>query len=382
MTTQVKEGGSVIINRPALQVSEPSHTNRAGLSRTALIDSEGTVVAIDNGWMDFARRIGAPLDRVKPGVNYLQLCLHSSSVVSHRIRSGIEAVLRKEMASFAMDYACNTSTGHCCIRMNATRFTYQNASVAITHTDITDLHSSDPQRVQVEQRLADLQEQERKRRVHRAGLLVEAQEQERRRISQEIHDDLGNRIALIVFSIRKTIKEARKPSEAGHEFRQILADVMDLSCALRDISHSLYPPSIRYGGIDGALKTLAQHFEQTHRISVQTLLPKELPRLSDEVQLGIFRISQECLNNIAKHSGADKARILLQHTRELVRLAISDLGRGFDPSAVAFKGGLGLLSMEERALSMGGHLMVSSSPGRGTKVTLTVPIEENDVPHK
>jgi signal transduction histidine kinase len=206
--------------------------------------------------------------------------------------------------------------------------------------------------------------------------LINAQEEERQRISQELHDDLGNRIGLMALSLRQIIKEAS--SKAGSnltELDEVFHQVTDLSAAVRDISHGLHPLLLRHIGIKVALKSLHETFEKTHGIRTDLTVAEELPQLPHKVALCIFRITQECLRNVAKHSGADRVSITLGSVPGHISLAVSDTGRGFvNQSEAIRKGGLGLLSMEARALSVGGRLTVNSSPESGTEIRLTVPL--------
>jgi signal transduction histidine kinase len=133
---------------------------------------------------------------------------------------------------------------------------------------------------------------------------------------------------------------------------------------------------LRNSGICAALKALCQDFGKAHGIPVNVELPAQSPVLSDEVGLCFFRVSQECLQNIAKHSGAGGVNVALGSAGKQVRLKISDTGRGFDPSEAGEKGGLGLLSMRERVLSIGGHLELTTAPGAGTEVCVTVPLDQ------
>src|ERR1051326_5310101 len=273
--------------KPAdLGPSEGRHHAPPILSRTVLLDQQGAVVAADTSWFDLAAKTGDPLHTISLGRNYLQACREAArtSDSARAALFGITTVLKGEKPSFTMDYRCGSDSAVYFFRMNVMPFAFQNARAAITHVEISDLHSSDTKRV---------------RQFARA--LIKAQEEERKKISQEIHDDFGSRIALIGFSLRQAIKQSPKKSRAPiTELQNILANVIELSSGLRDISHSLYPPSLRYIGIDAALKTLAETFEQTHRIKVQVTVPKEMSRLPDEVELCIFRISQECLHNTVK----------------------------------------------------------------------------------
>jgi len=197
-------------------------------------------------------------------------------------------------------------------------------------------------------------------------------------MSREIHDDLGNRIAVLAFSVHQVMKEGTKVSHSSmNQLNQVINDLTDLSNALRNLSHGLHPPLLRYVGICAALKRLCVEFEKTRSIRIDVVVPEEFPRLPDEVQLCIFRISQECLQNIARHSGADCARVVLESTPGQVQLIVSDTGRGFIESDAMRKGGLGLVSMKERVLCVGGCLEVKSSLGGGTEVRVGIPLQDN-----
>jgi signal transduction histidine kinase len=259
-----------------------------------------------------------------------------------------------------MDYACETPAGRAYFRMNVTPIAYRNARVAIAHTDITYLQLSK------ERDLVRLQQFARR--------LINAQEEERQPISRELHDDVGNRMALMALSVRQVMKQ--NPDSASlKELEKVLAGIADLSTAVRNLSHGLHPPQLQYIGINSSLLSLRDGFEKTYGIQMELVVPEGLRRLAPEIELCIFRISQECLQNIAKHSGADKTSVMLEHEAEFIRLTVSDNGRGFVPSAARQNGGLGLLSMEERALGIGGSLSLKSSPGAGTIVCLTIPVK-------
>ena len=176
-------------------------------------------------------------------------------------------------------------------------------------------------------------------------------------------------------SIRRLMKQLSENADSReHDLDNILEGIMELSGALRTLSHGLHPAPLRCLGIRPALKSLQNGFEKTHGIQMDVVIPPEMPRLPDDVELCIFRITQECLQNIGKHSGADKIRIVLKYTPRQIRLTVSDNGHGFIQTEAMQKGGLGLLSMEERAMSIGGKLTVNSAPGAGTEIWLTIPI--------
>lgn len=181
----------------------------------------------------------------------------------------------------------------------------------------------------------------------------------------------------MALSIRHIIKQnSGNSSSTVSELQSLLDQIMDFSSAVRELSHGLHPLLLRHAGIKAALKSLQEKFEKNHRIRLNLLVAAELPRLSDEVALCIFRIAQESLQNVVKHSGAGTVTVVLAYAQGPIRLTISDTGRGFVRSQATHRDGLGLPSMEARALAVGGRFNISSSPGAGTEVCLTIPIHE------
>ena len=345
----------------SLVYGQTSHPVPAVPHRLALINSQGTIVAVNKEWIALAQETGASLDRIGPGANYFEVCRKAatSGGDSDRALDGIHAVLTQRAPSFAMNYACTTSSGPSTFHMAVSPITYEDARVAIAHTEIGDVRRLNDKNFRLLQQFA--------RRS------INAQEEERRRISREIHDDIGNRIALMALSIRQIIKQNCENQNAS-ELNKIIDQIVDLSAAMRDLSHRLHPPLLRYVGIKVALKSLCDSFEKTHGIPTELIGVEELPRVSDELALCIFRVTQESLQNVAKHAGADKVTVIVEHTPRQIRLTISDTGRGFVRSDVVHKDGLGLLSMKARALCIGGHVTINSSAAAGTEVCLTIPL--------
>jgi signal transduction histidine kinase len=351
---------TIAITRPSV-VRDIASSISETTDRIALIDSFGNIVAVNESWMASADEMRPASSHVGPGTNYFEVCRDVYGARAREARSGIRALIQGRIQSFAMDYTGYTTSGRACIRMNASPLRYGDIRVIIAHTDITELQVS--------------KERSLERLHHFAQRLVHAQEEERQRIAREIHDDLGNRIALLAFSIRRAMNPRSKNSgPSRREFSEVIDGITDLSNALRNLAHCLHPPLLKHSGICAALKALCQEFGRAHAIKIDVAVPPELSVLPDEIGLCIFRISQECLQNIVKHSGAHHVSVVLERTLTHVQLKISDTGRGFDEFEAAQKGGLGLLSMEERAMCIRGRLEVNSAPGAGTEICLTIPV--------
>src|SRR5262249_23757859 len=183
---------------------------------------------------------------------------------SRKALEGLEAVLLGKRESFVMDYSCDTPLGLGYFRMTITPLAYGNARVAIVHTDITDLQHS--------------KEEDFKRLRQFARRLIKAQEEERQRISREIHDDLGHRIGLLSFSVRQIIKQhSNDLASSKRDLNKILDGFNDFSTALRHLSHCLYPPPLQYLGIRAALNSLSAEFEKTSGIHVELVIPIDVP---------------------------------------------------------------------------------------------------------
>src|SRR5437870_8363206 len=201
-----------------------------------------------------------------------------------------------QAAVFQMDYSDNSRLGARYYRMGVIPIHYKRARFVIAHSDITELRLSKEKRLRRVQDLA-------------RGLII-AQEEERERIAREIHDDLGNRVALLSLSVRQIANRRSSDSVTSlNGLSQVIDNITDLSNAMRNLAHCLHPPVLGHAGICTALKALCEQFEKAQGVEMDVEIPAELPPLPDEVGLCIFRVSQECLHNIAKHAEAENVSV-------------------------------------------------------------------------
>jgi signal transduction histidine kinase len=355
---------SVALSNPP-QVRNIQGWVSGGTDRVALIDSNGTIVAVNESWSSGAMRSGASIRDVGPGVNYIEVCRRASASCNdaREALQGIRSVLRGKSSSFVMDYTAEWVSGPAHFRMVVTPFCHGNAQAAIIHIDITELY---------------LSKQKSLNRVREfARRLVNAQEDERERIAKEMHDDLGNRVALLSFSVQGLIKRRRVQGLPANELSDVLNKITELSRTLSQLSHCLHPHLLKDCGIGGALKELCDEFARSTSIPIASTIPEEFLQISEESGLCLFRVTQECLHNIAKHSEAARATVVLERMPNHVRLIVADNGCGFVPSVAWKKAGLGLTSMKERVLCVRGQLEIRSSPGTGTEVRVTIPVPES-----
>ena len=205
--------------------------------------------------------------------------------------------------------------------------------------------------------------------------LINAQEEERTRIARELHDDFSQQIAALgiaLSNIKRQIPEDRL--EARKQAERAYDRVLAIGEGIRHLSHQLHPAIIEHSGLVAALESYCVEFESLTKVSATVQSEGAFDDLSANAKLGIFRIAQEALQNIWKHSGVREAGIYLARAGEHVGLQISDRGIGFDPAQPSKGAGLGLVSMRERARLLGGTLTVESSGGQGATIIVDIPV--------
>jgi signal transduction histidine kinase len=206
------------------------------------------------------------------------------------------------------------------------------------------------------------------------GSLLHAQEEERRRVSRELHDDVSQDVVKLQFDIEAL--EQALPPERTREKQGLMAvrdDAARLSNDLRRIAYVLHPSTLDNLGLMGALSAYATEFSKRTGIPVEFTtsgVPEIIPQ---GIASAFYRITQEALRNIVRHSGAASFLRLTGENSCLI-LAIHDKGPGFDRQAVRGQGGLGLVSMEERARLIGAGFQLATAPGEGVSITLSAPM--------
>ena len=199
-----------------------------------------------------------------------------------------------------------------------------------------------------------------------------AQEDERRRIARELHDDVNQRLALLAIGIEQV--SLLLPSE--HDVRERLRDLFQRTTAvskdLHDLSHELHSSTLQALGLASAIRTLTRELS-AKGLRVVLVADDHCSDLAPDVALGLFRIVQEALSNVLKHSGLRDAVVTLRRSADdMVVVRVEDRGCGFDPNG--YGDGLGLVSMRERLTPLGGELEIRSRPRKGTVVEARVPL--------
>jgi len=207
--------------------------------------------------------------------------------------------------------------------------------------------------------------------------LTRAQEEERSRIARDLHDDIGQRLALLTIDLEQIKLASEKVSAAlATELQMLARTASEITTDVHNVSRRLHPSQVELLGLAPALHNFCREFAERNGMKIQFTSAPLTCRLQDDASLCLFRVAQEAIRNAQKHSGSVLAFVELEETPGSLRLRITDQGVGFDPSAADSSQGLGLLSMEERLRSLGGELLVHTSPGSGTCVEASIPVAQ------
>ena len=248
----------------------------------------------------------------------------------------------------------------------------QNFAVA---RDITKRRAAERRLLESEQHSRELysrlQESEARLRLL-SGLIIEAQERERRRLARELHDELGGLVNTMTLTLSRV--EAQAEGAVATQLAEVLKLSRTLGERTRQISLRLRPPILDDLGLLPALRWHADHLHQTGQLKVD--LDHEGPeqRLLPEIETAIYRVVQEALTNVVRHAQIGTAQVRLRIDGQRAAVRITDRGAGFDPAAPRPATAGGLLGMRERAELLGGTLSVESAPTVGTLITAQFPL--------
>jgi PAS domain S-box-containing protein len=215
--------------------------------------------------------------------------------------------------------------------------------------------------------------------------IVTAQEDERRNVARDLHDHLGQQLTGLRIKLENHKQSCNNDPSHRAEVEQIQAIAERLDADVDFLAWELRPASLDELGLTAALANFVQewskHFDipaEFHTTGLESL------RLPPEVEINLYRIAQEALNNISKHAEASGVDVLLERRDHHVALIVEDDGKGFEPDGAAKPGGkrVGLLNMRERAAYVGGMLEIESAPGEGTTVFARIPVRADDSPRE
>jgi len=213
-----------------------------------------------------------------------------------------------------------------------------------------------------------------------SGYLMRVQDEERRRIARELHDSTGQKLVAAKLNLEAIAKDGkRKAAPAKESLNQTIKLVDEVTRDIRTVAQLLHPPLLDEAGLISATRWLVDGFSDRSKIQVDLALPPDIGRLPENVEIALFRVIQESLNNVHRHSGAKRATIELKRNAEHVTLQISDNGKGLPVGLLSETGqtrafGVGILGMKERLAQLGGWLEVTSNK-KGTTIKAVVPAQ-------
>jgi signal transduction histidine kinase len=334
-------------------------------AHVAVLDDTGRVVAVNpaGSAFEFAESLGVSVAQERD-VNYIDVCRTAASAGSMEaaaIAAGLGAVCGGTSTHAAFEYRSLTPcAGDRWLTLTVTRRPGGEAGGLVLHRDISDRKSADETA-----------------RIVCGGLLAR-QDDERRRIAHDLHDDVSQRLALL--SLELQFLSQSVPSQTAGVSARALAlweRTAEISTTLHELTYRLHPLKLELLGLNAAISDLRRQLSTRHDIVISfayAAVPERLPR---ETALCLFQIVQEGLANVMKHSGAPHASVEVTGTGDAIALVIADTGVGFDPDAVGSRG-LGLPGIRQRLNFMGGSLRVWSRAGEGTRLEVTVPLGSID----
>ena len=333
----------------------------------AILDERGNIIAVNEPWRKFAEenRFDGPSHGI--GMNYLDVCESAVGEIPDEgiaVAEGIRSILDSRSADFRIVYSCHSPEEKRWFQLRATRF-YDNSRMRLVmvHENITEIKHADEELRGITDHLLRLQDEER------------------RRIARDLHDVTAQNI----FAITMNLARLRKilPTFTGRA-EELVAETILLGeeslQEIRTVSYVLHPPTLRGEGLVSALRSYIEGFVRRTGIRVTLEAEPEKVELPAEVQTALFRIVQESLANIIRHSGSKTARIQLSRRSDGVLLQVKDEGVGIpselldETSGQIRSLGVGIPGMRTRLRQLGGKLRIESDVN-GTTVTATVPLK-------
>jgi two-component system sensor histidine kinase UhpB len=260
--------------------------------------------------------------------------------------------------------------------LNVTPLSKSGHGAVVSHQDITKQKLIEEEKVQLFEAVSQQSEQLRAL----TGRLVEVQELERKRLTQELHDQVGRNLTALGLNLNIIGAELAGTELESSQIRTRLNDSLALveqtTESIRDVMADLRPPVLDDYGLVAALKWYGDLLASRADFSITIRGEEPAPRLNPPLENALFRISQEALTNAVKHAQATQLTVTVEADAETVRLVIADDGIGFEATHASQIGGRqswGLLTMTERAEAVGGRCWIESVPGGGTRVIIKVP---------
>ncbi|EGF32215.1 putative two-component sensor [Oxalobacteraceae bacterium IMCC9480] len=344
----------------------------------ALIDLQGVLVSVNETWRRHAALNGMA-DEQDAGIgrNYLAVCdapAGPESVESRQVGAGIRAVLEGRQDHFSIEYACDKPAGRSWYLLSVAPLgEAERVGAIVMHLDVTEQRRA-------ARKIRDLNATLEKLSIQ----LLQAQEQERISLARELHDELGQRLALLKLNLHQLNRLLVLP-QARALWASIDADVSTLIDQIRVISVSLRPPVLDYLGLESAIGQLLEHQFASSTTTCGFDYAGVPAALAPSVEIAVYRIVQECITNVVRHAQASRVVVEVNggESGDELELIIRDNGKGFDRATLAGSvlpdgSRSGLLGMKERMALLGGSLVITTAPGQGTRIVASLALTKHE----
>ena len=255
------------------------------------------------------------------------------------------------------------------IRISFSPYLDPPETIKITATDVTDLANAQAALKLSKDSMNSL-----------SARVLELQDEERRRLARDLHDTVGQEIVVVLMTLDTIARTWDKPDPSARKnLLEAVAWLRKVESEIRTFSYLLHPPLLDDMGLASALSWYMEGFSKRSGISVQFSVPDNLPRLSLQAETALFRITQESLSNVIRHSRSKQAWVRIALEQHCLKLSVRDEGRGFDQTAHtgSAPSGVGIEGMRGRLRSLGGNLDMQSGP-HGTEIVASVPLRDSD----
>ncbi len=340
-------------------------------THVAVIDRNGEIILVNDAWKRFMQEsCDDCVDHMGVGANYwhyLSSCVRKScdaSAEKAKILAGMQAIIKGEVTHFMVEYLCHGPTGEKLFLLSATPLGPEPIGVVINHIDITARRQSERALEEANQQLRRL-----------SARLETVREEERTHIARELHDELGQRLTALRMELAWVGSRLREDRpELKEKFTELIQFVDSTTTVVRRLSSDLRPTMLDDLGPIAAIEWLAEDFGVHTGIPCRLILETVDLNGDDALATGLFRMVQESLTNVARHSGAKEVTVNIRQTNGNLILTIRDNGKGISDDALTQQNSLGLLGMRERARMLGGTAEITRIQAGGTEVRIVLPV--------
>lgn len=338
-------------------------------ARIAVLDRHGTVLSVNDAWRSFAAtrpdRCGAHA-RAEVGVNYVDACATSDDSCDDApaCGAGVREVLAGKRSRFTAECRSRHDSGDSWYLLNATPLQQGGGGAVLSYVDITELRAARASKEEATRQLQAL-----------AGQQVAIQEAERKNLSRELHDEIGQTLTVLKLALGRVRRQAQG---AGASLDEASAIVDGLSVSIRDISRRLRPPMIDDLGLAATVRWYLAGMQRTTEIQYDLQENLDQQRLDAAIELAVFRVLQEAVSNVLRHAEATSVEVGMELDERALTLTVVDDGVGFSaPDSLPEQfppASLGLIGMRERVAALRGEFSIVSHPGSGTEVRAVFPV--------